>query len=194
MPFMVLTSVNARYCPVFALEQKPSPPGRPLVEALRANGHLLDPDRVPLSGRHMAGGKTPPDVFCFVAAWWIAERVKDLIEKYEPNRHGFYYVPLFNGDGSPIQTRYYLFDLCDPIDTIVPEASQVYYMSLPDGRQVAQFSDYSKVAVATDRIGGRHVWRERTHLTSQYFMSDELVGAMQAAKITKLQYNPTISV
>jgi hypothetical protein len=194
VPYIVTSSFNNRYFPIFSAEIENSEPGRPLVDLYRRDGRMLTPEQIPKWARRVSRGTEMPDVFHIAAAWCISERFKELIEHDEPDIHGFYPVPLFQKDGSEIAVRFFLLDVRQVIDAVVPEASDTFLSRLPDGRSVIQFNDYARVAVDLSKVAGRHMWRGRQHLVERIFMSDALVAALQRAKIRKFQFYKTLEI
>jgi hypothetical protein len=192
VPYIAQPTFLPRYTPIFQPEFEQYEPGRTLVDFHRRDERMLTPELIPKWARRISRGTEMPDLFFIAAAWCISERFKDLIEHHEPDLHGFYPVPLFQKNGSAIATRFFLLDVRQVIDAVVPEASATFTSRLPDGTRVVQFGDYSKVAVDPSRVAGRHVWRGRKHLRPLFFMSDALVAALQQAKIKKPTYYKTI--
>ena len=120
----------------------------------------------------------------------VSDRLKRLIEEFEPGVHQFKPVEIVHQDGSPYPDQYWSFICCSLIDAVSPDLGGVrkdYCTSKPDtypdlylwtvaGSTVP--NAHEKLAVYKDRIAGRAVWWDE-HYRSSMFVSDAMLKRME---------------
>lgn len=180
MPFVVQTSLEPRYCPLFDCQ-----PNRPRVDYVRSSGAMLDPAELPREGRQIGSHKHIPDFINMAGCWCVSEPLKRLVEAHEPDVHAFHLLPLFRRDGSPLPP-YFLFDIRQQIDAVIEPQSDIRWW---EGTMVV--GDYATLALDPARIQGRHVWRGRMHFSNIAFFSDQLQEGVVRAKLKKLRMEKT---
>ena len=186
MPYVANTSLLPRYCPIFQCEPNP-----PRVFYRRPNGAMLDPAELPRSASQVSPHKTVPDVINMAGCWCVSQPFRDLVEEREPGVHAFYPLPLFRKDGSAVEQHYHLFDVRQQIDAVDLDRSEVAWTEATAGRRLMSVGDYSKLALDSQAIAGKHVWRGHQQLSNIVFCSDDIMAAIERAKLKKLRFDRT---
>ena len=169
-------------------------------------GCAVDPDTVPriVRWRYKEMDRLP-DVNLCAGTLLISERVRDVMERFEPGVHQFlpvdiYLTPFEAGD-VPAARSYWLvvgqhFDAVSAEHTHQPRT----VITHPDGRTEPGLWDFSGVLtkqpksdapVIFDRgaIAGRHLWVDRCFVGGEHpFMSNELGSALREMDLYGAQF------
>lgn len=127
----------------------------------------------------------------------VSERVKDIVERFEPGVHQFLPVTYLDKDDIEAERRYFLF-VCKRVDGVDREATTLALHNglwqpvsnlvrrgnpLPPGADPAA---KPKLIFSRDAIGQHHLWRDK-HLLAGPFVSDELAASFRNAGLTGLK-------
>jgi hypothetical protein len=163
-------------------------------------GYPVDPSFVPKRVCWESGDRLPPDVIKSYGSLIISERVRDIIESFEPNVHQLLPVDLYRPKANVPFTRYYWLVVCNRIDSV--DSKHTTY-----GRRVITLSDGSKhnsiwelngdptknIVFSSSAIAGRHMWID-PFLGSNPRISDQLGTALIAAEITGAALNKYLEI
>jgi hypothetical protein len=117
----------------------------------------------------------------------ISDRLKNLMESFEPGVHQFSPVSVFHKDGTPYGGTFWLYVILTVVDAINPIKGGVEKVPLsktdPDEYdwKIKPGGD-ACLAVYKDWIAGRAMWWDRRFQVPEFF-SDALMDAMRAEKM-----------
>jgi hypothetical protein len=128
-------------------------------------GYPVDPSFVPKKIRWESVNRIPPDIDQSYGTMIVSERVRNIIESFEPNVHQLLPVDLYRPKENVPFTRYYWLVVCNRIDSV--DAKHTTY-----GRHVITLSDGSRhnsiwelngdptknIVFSSSAIAGRHMW------------------------------------
>jgi hypothetical protein len=140
--------------------------------------------------------KYPPDFICLPPAWGVTEEFRAMVEDLEPGVHQFFEAEVTRKNGVPLEHKYYLFNICQRIDAVIIDRSDVYWDTiesnipgLPKYLSVLHISRGSPhFTLSRPAIAGRHIWRGNQMLRNDIFFSDALMQRVLAAKLRKLRF------
>ena len=114
----------------------------------------------------------------------VSERLKSLIERFEPSVHQFWPMPVENDQGEIVTMRYW-FIICNRIDAFDRERS-VPAIEGPRYLGLSGFGpkDGSRPVLRAAAIKDHHAWRDPRSPKPAPFISTALAEAMQAEGIT----------
>lgn len=152
------------------------------------------PIRMQVSSDH----KVMPNFLNAWISWAIPRRIIDIIEAFEPGVHRYWPVDLRLKDGTPTEPRW-LLNVCNRLDTIVVEASDVGVVKNPLGEPtqlVPRFgllevkhkgSGPEHLVMSKDKIGDHALWCEYRFQGAR-FLSNGLAQAFQEAGMQGLEF------
>ena len=190
MAYQAEGSSSAQYCPIVDWELAP---GHYAPSLWR--GRAVDATAVPHRGVLKSKHKKLPDVFGFKGSFMVCGDFRRIIEDFEPGVHQFFPVEVIKKNRQPVpgNGRYYAFNVMQKFDSLLTARSNVQWidvdaekfpgvMALHPGRGPLQ------IVLSRPQIAGRHVWRGDRLLGGAIYFSDQLVDALQAAKLKQLRY------
>jgi hypothetical protein len=145
--------------------------------AFQVSPHKTTPDFVQISGGARA----------------VCDEFRAMVEALEPGVHQFFPVELLRKDGSPVilGREWFLLNICNRVDAVVVERSNIYWEEKPGGRRVMHPRRQPPgLVLRRSAIAGRHLWRGLTHLRVNEFWSDALMREVQRAKLRKVRAVP----
>lgn len=147
----------------------------------------LERQDVPLVATLVNDKKALPD-FISLQAFGASNRVRQVIERYEPSVHQFFEVslrryrgskPILGADGEPLKESYYVLNPMVRIEAIVVEKSELNVWRLAGGGQASGLVNAYRpgsVTVRKSLVAGHHLWCGEYHAAGELFFSEELGG------------------
>ena len=184
--------LNDSYQPVF--RWRDPPPG--FLSQKISCGTPVAPAEVPTGADQATDGESLPDILRIKGALAVPAPFRDIVDRLEPETHQLFPITLFRPSGEAVAREYFLLNVCRKIDALVIEKSDVYWnhweQKLPDGRvilgkNVSLSGARPTIVLRKEDIIGRHLWRADVHLTNHLFFSDELMKAVQSARLKELR-------
>jgi Immunity protein family (Imm11) len=130
--------------------------------------------------------KTVPDIFTS-GFWVVSARFAEVLRRFELGQTGLYPVKLFHHDRkTPFEGEYFVLAFGETKDTFVPEESpeaDTVFMR-KDVWQAKRANNKDSLAFDKSVLNGVDLWME-TKIMHSFFMSDRLVEALKAEKLTK---------
>lgn len=196
MAYIINTSLEERYLPKAYFEDKPeawsrpwSPaPGQVFAYVRTRVGFPLSPDLLPSKVVIGKKWKVLPDFFSIQGNIGVSDKFKNIIESFEPHTHQFAPLQVSRQDGQAVAGTYFMFVICTLLDTAInAEMSTVIRVPADENAVAWRFETYMgrKIVLNKAVIGNRHAWIDRRY--RQIFFSDDLVTALDAAKIKGLK-------
>ncbi len=121
--------------------------------------------------------------------WAVSAAFKEIVESLEPNVHQFFPITLVRGLKGICDEVYYLFNICQKIDSVVIDLSNVRWQVIAEGtiRIPHLILQNAKIVVDRSKIDGAHIWRGDTRFRDDIFFSDATYQAIAKGKLTKLR-------
>jgi hypothetical protein len=119
-----------------------------------------------------------PD-FEHVRLHFVSDKLKDIIESFEPNIHQFFPVDVFWEDGE-FASRKYFFNVCTRIDSVDRERTtmqMVGHLWRP-----VEGGD-NRLVFSTKAIGNAKIWCDK-HFDASLIIADQVATAIKSAGIT----------
>ena len=148
------------------------------TEAVMESSHKLIPDFVPIGGMLS-----------------VCSEVRALIEEIEPGVHEFFPVHirpktaskvLLRRDKRPLAGPYYVLNIQTAIDAVCLERSEVEIRPIKPGMTLVFRK--GRIVLYKNTVSGHHLWRGRTQLALNRFLSDTLMERITAAKFNGLEF------
>ncbi|KCV81347.1 hypothetical protein ATO10_13124 [Actibacterium atlanticum] len=163
------------------------------IEALRLNqlGFPLPSDRFPkeqyFTQRSKKAAKQP-DIFSAGGFWCVSAAVADVMRQFDLGEGGLYPTKLFQFDReTPVEGTYFCLNFGVRQQHFIPDQSPgaTVPFKAPPNSWKPQFvvNDYD-IAVRAEALDGPDMWID-PYLWNAVFMSDPLVQALKAAKLTR---------
>lgn len=186
MAFRVKTSQLNQYHPTFEFEGG-SPSFFKYPGALN-EGVAVNPDDVPKKAVELSKFKKLPDVIQMPDCWAVCDTFRRIVEEFEPNIHQFFPIALLRGQKDAPPEVYYLLNIRQCVDAIIPEESDVYWSkSTISGETTPVFNKvHPRISVRKGDIESIHLWRGHRYFRFHVFVSNLLFEAFQKLKIKKL--------
>ncbi|MDQ7735326.1 hypothetical protein QT231_21715 [Halomonas sp. SpR1] len=131
--------------------------------------------------------KKVPDIFMGGGGWVVSGRFAEVLRRFELGQTGLYPVKLFHHDRkTPFEGEYFMLAFGETKDTFVPEES-------PKIRNIFMSKDIwgprnsdneDSLALSSEVLQGVDLWMEKK-VAHVFFLSDRLVEALKAEKLTK---------
>ncbi len=145
-------------------------------------GRAVKPDHVPTRIVRKGSKQTLPDVDWAVGMYFVNDRFKDVIERFEPGVHQFFPTDFLSKDGT-LQAHMYFFNVCNRLDSVDRDLTTA---ELELGRTWRP--DKGGYLVFNLRqIGKHHIWHDK-HVLKGLYVSDALHDALIEAGITGLEF------
>lgn len=148
-------------------------------------GRPIKPDYVPTK-LEWGGAKNRklPDAIHGRSMLLVSDRIKDIIERYEPRTHQFFPIDVFYKSNKELAAKMFFLNICTRLDSVDRELAtcklQHGLMWRPDLSGELVFN--------MDQIGNHHLWHDK-HISDGTYASEELYQAMVKAGITGLVFN-----
>ena len=131
--------------------------------------------------------KQVPDFFKGGGFWVISGRFAEVLRRFELGQTSLHPVKLFHHDRkTPFEGEYFVLAFGETKDTCVPEESpeaDTVFMR-KDVWQAKRANNKDSLAFDKSVLNGVDLWME-TKIMHSFFMSDRLVEALKAEKLTK---------
>lgn len=111
----------------------------------------------------------------------VKEDLKDLVEMFEPGVHAFSPIEIVSARGEPHPDRFFCMLIRQFVDSFRPDLSAEWAWDQTGQRYRAsrdRKKEMSELALSSDAIGHKHLWRELSLRLPQMFISDELRQAI----------------
>lgn len=136
------------------------------------------------------GGDNPlPDIIqrnCLA----ISPGFRDLVEQFEPGVHQFFPVEIYKARNSDSSATYYWINVCNRIDSIDPDQSNLYWKSNYAGERGSwrKKDGEDKLVFSLRNISDRHLWMDPFLSTHRYFYcSNQFAQAAKAENFLGLE-------
>ncbi|MBK8160846.1 MAG: hypothetical protein IPK59_19480 [Rhodospirillaceae bacterium] len=142
--------------------------------------------------------KVLPDFFRVGILPVCSDTFRSIVEILEPNVHQFFPIE-FEGNGSGTSDpKCFVFNALNALDAVVVEKSSVYLHEWEAMSGSGKMTRYSRVAIKSPRglvlkkdlVQGKHMWRTSNVLPRLLFFSNELMRAVEAARLERLTVFP----
>jgi hypothetical protein len=138
----------------------------------------------PLRAIKQSKKKDPEFTYASGSQPCVTEKVKDIIERFEPGVHQFFPVEIVAPNGTVLGRGRYMLNVVTLVDSIVEGKN---LSSNPDDPHYSPFQPL--VARAAD-IAGLHFWRDKRLPEQGMFMSVELFKALDGANCLRVDARP----
>ena len=183
MPYIFRPSSSLKFCPLFDRRCKETEV-QGLTFDSESSGEWIDPATADCVFRCKSGHKAIYDLVGLNGWYGVNQRVRDVIEEFEPGIHQFIPTTVLKKDGTPFNDdNYFILNIRQVVDAIIIEKSDVYkkegthfdtgeyfYRLLPDPSLT-----FFMIQFDNTLISGKHLWRGKNHLPTRTFCSDELL-------------------
>lgn len=114
----------------------------------------------------------------------VSERMKAIIEQFEPDVHQFFPVDVVGKNGD-LFARHYFFIVCNRLDSVDRETMPYELI----GGRWNGVGPLNVIIFNKRQIGGAHVWIDK-YLGGGILVSNALAGALKKAKLKALEIGP----
>lgn len=147
-------------------------------------GRAIDPTHLPTRLQPNGRRRALPDMVEDGKTSLCSQKVRDIVESFEPGLHAFYPVAFEWKTGAPDATHF-IWIVQQTVKALHPELIDPPYPG-PDkfweGHAGFKFPD-RKIVFSKDAIGSAHIWAD-PQLRYTRFISDELSDALIAAEVS----------
>jgi hypothetical protein len=148
-------------------------------------GRPIKPDNVPI--KFEWGGpknRKLPDALYGSGVVFASDRLKELIERFEPGVHQFFPIDIIYKSNKELAAKMFFLNICARLDSVDRELTTCPFpdeiMWRPDKGGTLVFN--------MDQIGNHHLWHDK-HIMHGWMISDQLHDAFVAQKITGLVFH-----
>lgn len=145
--------------------------GTKMVDGLVDTGRPLKPDHMPTRIRRGGAGlsiKPLLDFEFFFGGLLVSEKVKEVIEEFEPGRHQFFPMELFVGNES--HGTFFFLVICNRLDTMDEEHT---FPLNPRGFFRPKSGMDNQIVLSSAKIGKHHLWQDK-RIPGGRYISDPL--------------------
>ncbi|MFS8175587.1 imm11 family protein [Vreelandella titanicae] len=132
--------------------------------------------------------KKLPDIFSAGGLWVVSGRFAEVLRRFELGQTGLYPVKLFHHDRkTPFEGEYFVLAFGETKDTFVPEESSEASRAPFTKKDIWKPSlgrENDGLALSNESLQGVDLWMEKK-MRKVFFLSDRLVEALKAEKLTK---------
>lgn len=175
---------SLRTVPFLHPEQVDIVSGRSMTPA--ACGYPIDPNAMPTAVAWGSKNKPMPDVYRCENINIVSERIRDVIEDFEPGIHQFIPVELYRPKAKEAFARHYWMIICRRVDSV--NARLTTTPRLEGG--LWDKSAGGTIIFDLTSIGGAHLWCDPSLITTYTFCSEALGDALAALKPIGLLFPP----
>lgn len=160
-----------------------------LSKHMRMNeGYPVEPSDVPTKMLWGDSRKAVPDFIVYGSTPIVSERVKAIIEEYEPGAHQFLPLDMYHRKATQPFARHYWFVICKLIDTI-DEKATTYQLEMSPWAEGVGFYDTTNrdghLIHSRKKITGNSCWREK-YSARWWMMSDQIIERFEAGNTVGL--------
>jgi hypothetical protein len=148
------------------------------------NGRRIKPEFVPTKILWESEPDSISDYFTPRTVPCVSERMKAIIEQFEPDVHQFFPVDVVGKNGD-LFAKHYLFIVCNRLDSV--DRKNMPY-ELIGGRWNGT-GPLNVIIFNRRQIGGAHVWIDK-HVGNTILVSSALAAALKKTKLTALEIGP----
>lgn len=155
--------------------------GTLVVQGLKNCGRALLPDNMPTKiVRKGAGIKIKPvlDVDLFFGGPLVSEKVKEIVERFEPGVHQLFPMELFIG--KECFGTFYFLNICNRLDTM--DRNLTFPINERGFFKGKKGKDFRRV-LSSEKIGDHHMWRDK-FMTDTLCISDPLGQAFLESNLS----------
>lgn len=184
MAYVVNLSFDLRHWPQFVFEDIEKGTFMGLE-----SGEARHPDGVPTRARLTSKSEEVPDFVQMAGCWAVSGTFRGLVERLEPKVHQFLPVELILGPGRTTPKNYFLLNICQKIDAVIPERSNVdAVLNEATGNVLLHPGAGPPVWVVDGHaIKGLHLWRGARQLRDQILFSDVLMSAVRSKDLKYIE-------
>ena len=188
MAYIVKTSTMKIHCPI--MEQRPN------IANVAYYGvpsdslylyHLGRGEKLPDEIVQMSSHDSLPDFIVNANSWIVSEAFRKVLNQVGQGKNEFLPVPVYGKNGAPSDQEYYLLDVREIRQAINFDQSRGRWDESYGVRSFEPEFPYY-LPINPDVVNGVHLWREPKFVYDWIFFSDELVAAVERAKLKRLRY------
>jgi len=147
-------------------------------------GRAIDPTHLPTRLRPMGRRKKMGDLIGSLTGTLCSEKVKAIIETYEPGVHAFYPI-MFEWKNGVQDPGHYIWIIQNEIKGLHSKLIDPPYTGPNDywdGGDIIQYPN-GKVVFSKEKVGNAHAWSD-PQLSRAKYVSDELANAFFEAEVS----------
>lgn len=148
-----------------------------------SNGYPVKGDAAPKKMLWDGNGRKMPDILLY-QHYAVSDRLKCLIEEFEPDVHQFFPVQVYEDKNLENATEYYWLNVCNRIDSVDRENTTYEWAISYTGRGFWDRGTArdARVVFSREKTRPYHLWVD-TYLAinSHFFVSDEFAKQAEAA-------------
>lgn len=130
--------------------------------------------------------KKPCDVFMVRGAGAVSNKLRCIIEEFEPDIHEFFPIEVFDQNRVQFAEEYYILNVVQQFDAhlvkLHPTKHSGWMKTTDTGRPFLSI-DTNKLVLSSPKISGRHLWMSQHIGAYLLFVSDELGERLRQEKI-----------
>lgn len=157
-------------------------------------GRPIDPTHLPTRLQPKGRRKKMPDLLGTLAGMLCSEKVRKIVEEFEPGVHAFYPV-VFEWKNGQQDEGHYIWIVQNSIKALHPDLIDPPYPGPNERWNGLSVIDHpnGKAVFSKEKIGNAHIWSD-PQLWYAWFMSDALAEAFFAADVTGFDPRPHVAV
>lgn len=155
----------------------------------RRGNRRLEPGEAPEQVLFSKKAEKPPDIFSARnGVRIITDRVRQILEDFDPGVHQIIPIEAVYKDGSKPDAPYFIMNVTMHLDAVNEELSSVRMEKQFSGvisrdRMVMEPMTSHDLVLKKEAIQGHHLWRQNRYLYLPLFMSNEMHAEFKAQKI-----------
>ncbi|HMT41744.1 MAG TPA: hypothetical protein PKC48_13450 [Sphingorhabdus sp.] len=153
------------------------------------SGYPVDPATVPTKLCWESKRYDPTDFIVSRGTLVVSERVREIIERFEPGVHQLLPVDVYRPKADAPIARYYWLVVCNRIDSVDEKKTTFVWTgdkSNERGLWLSEGDESRQLVFNKAQIDARHIWRDK-FLAAGVLVSEELMMAFSEAGISGLE-------
>jgi hypothetical protein len=155
-------------------------------------GYPVVAEGAPKKVRWNGGSRKLPEVLMHGSVMIVCERLRNLIEQFDPGRHQLIPVDIYKNKKKPPEARYYWLNFCVRLDSVDHDKTTWVFKTYETGRGSWIWESgetHKNLIFSRAQIGNHHLWIDQ-HLSTTFWCSHAFGDAAKAAGFTGLLLNP----
>ena len=145
-------------------------------------GRAVKPEHVPTRILRAGSKKTLPDAEWAVGMFFVSDRFKEVVERFEPGRHQFFPTDFVSKDGS-LQAHMHFFNVCNRLESVDRELTTTPF----EYGRAWRPDKGGELVFNLEQIGDHHIWHDK-NVHMGLYVSDALHDALIDAGLTGLEF------